>query len=336
MKKSKVSIIVPVYNVEKYLAKCLDSLVNQTLKDIEIIVVNDGTKDNSQVIVDKYVKKYPNKVFSYIKKNGGLSSARNYGVKKATGEYIGFVDSDDYVDLNLFKEMYEKGLKNDCDVVGCQVKYVYHDKETYNVIDSSLFNKSIVDSPEILLQLKSYAPNKIYRREFWVENNFSFPIQYFEDSALIYNVLLMANKIECVYDSFYYYNRTNETAITKIADDRAYDIFKSCDSILNFYKEHNAYLKTKDAVDAVCIGHIRFRIRTYIRCFETKKLKKFILDSNDYLDQKIPGWKKNPISKLKKDTINNNLYCLIFKNKLFLNIYIFLQKIKRLIKKKGD
>ena len=88
----KVSVIVPVYNVEKYLKKCLDSLVKQTLNGVEIIVVNDGSPDNSQKIIDEYTKKYKN-VKSYIKENGGLSDARNYGIKKATGEYISFVDS---------------------------------------------------------------------------------------------------------------------------------------------------------------------------------------------------------------------------------------------------
>ena len=97
MNKYKVSIIVPVYGVEKYIDKCLDSLVNQTLKDIEIIVVNDGTKDNSQKIIDKYVKKYSNKVKSFIKENGGQGSARNYGLEKATGEYIWIIESDDFI-----------------------------------------------------------------------------------------------------------------------------------------------------------------------------------------------------------------------------------------------
>src|SRR5574344_2022066 len=101
----KVSVIVPVYNVEKYLPKCLDSLVNQTLQDIEIIVVNDGTKDNSQKIIDKYAKKYKN-IKSYIKENGGLSDARNYGVAKANGEYISFIDSDDYIDKKMLEKMY--------------------------------------------------------------------------------------------------------------------------------------------------------------------------------------------------------------------------------------
>ena len=103
MKKNiKVSVIVPVYNVEKYLNQCLDSLVNQTLEDIEIIVVNDGSPDNSQSIIDDYVKRYPKKVFSYIKKNGGLSSARNFGVEKAKGEYLAFVDSDDYIKKDMY------------------------------------------------------------------------------------------------------------------------------------------------------------------------------------------------------------------------------------------
>ena len=91
-----LSIIVPVYNVEKYLDRCLNSLVKQKLDNYEVIVVNDGTKDNSQKIIDRYVKKYPKVFRSYIKKNGGLSDARNYGLKYAKGKYISFIDADDY------------------------------------------------------------------------------------------------------------------------------------------------------------------------------------------------------------------------------------------------
>ena len=102
-RKYKVSVIVPVYNVEKYLEKCLESLVNQTLKSIQIIIVNDGSSDNSQEIIDKYAKQYPNKIFSYIKENGGLGDARNYGLNYAEGEYISFVDADDWVDEKMFE-----------------------------------------------------------------------------------------------------------------------------------------------------------------------------------------------------------------------------------------
>ena len=102
----KVSVIVPVYNVEAYLERCLNSLVKQTLEEIEIIVVNDGTKDNSQAIIDRYAAAYPQKVISLIKENGGLSDARNYGIPYAHGEYIGFVDSDDYVDADMYERLY--------------------------------------------------------------------------------------------------------------------------------------------------------------------------------------------------------------------------------------
>ena len=332
-KMKKVSVIVPVYNVEAYIARCLDSLVNQTLNDIEIVVVNDGTKDNSQAIIDEYVKKYPKKVFSYIKENGGLSSARNYGIKKAHGEYIGFVDSDDYVDTDLYEKMYNEGKKEKAEIVGCGVRYIYKDKIAGRELDSKLFNKSVVESPEILIRLKSYAPNKIYKRELWDE--FEFPKQYFEDSAVIYNVLLKANKIACIYDSFYYYNRLNETAITRIADDRAYDIFKSCDSILDYYKKNNCYEQTKEVVDEVCIGHIRFRIITYIRCNDTIKLRKYIDDSIKYLDEKIPDWRKNRSNKLStKLTMKDNLYRLIFRNRGAYNIYIGIHQLKHKLTKK--
>ena len=100
-----LSIIVPVYNVEKYLDTCLTSLVNQTVDNYEILVINDGTKDNSQEIIDRYVAEYPDTVFSYIKENGGLSDARNYGLEKARGKYIAFIDSDDSIDLNYYTDM---------------------------------------------------------------------------------------------------------------------------------------------------------------------------------------------------------------------------------------
>ena len=121
MTTPKVSIIVPVYNVEKYLEKCLDSLVNQTLDSYEIIVVNDGSPDNSQEIIDKYVEKYPGIVFAYKKKNGGLGDARNFGIDKARGEYVGFVDSDDWVDKKMFEAMYNMAKTENDDVVICDV-----------------------------------------------------------------------------------------------------------------------------------------------------------------------------------------------------------------------
>ena len=119
----KVSVIVPVYNVENYIAKCLDSLVNQTLKDIEIIVINDGSPDNSEEIIKKAQEKYKNII--YLKKeNGGVSSARNYGLKKATGEYIYFLDGDDYLLNDALENFYNKAKSGDFDMVIAPVTYI--------------------------------------------------------------------------------------------------------------------------------------------------------------------------------------------------------------------
>lgn len=119
----KVSVIVPIYNTEKFLEKCLDSLVNQTLKEIEIILVNDGSPDNSEEICFSYLKN--NEIIKYFKiQNGGCSNARNFGISKATGKYIMFVDSDDYVDLEFCRKMYKKIEREKLDLVSCNFKLV--------------------------------------------------------------------------------------------------------------------------------------------------------------------------------------------------------------------
>ena len=139
----KVSIIVPVYNVESYLDKCLNSLVNQTLKDIEIIVINDGSTDNSQKIIDKYSKKYKN-IINITKENGGVSEARNLGLEKASGEYIGFLDSDDWIEPDMYELMYQKAKTENFDIVACDTQAIYYYKIVYissNINEYNVSNK---------------------------------------------------------------------------------------------------------------------------------------------------------------------------------------------------
>ena len=153
--KIKVSVIVPVYNVEKFIDKCLNSIVNQTLKEIEIIVVNDGSPDNSQKIIDKYVKKYPEKVQSFIKENGGQGSARNLGIEKAKGEYISFVDSDDWLDLDALEKMYSLAKKDNSDIVICDMVDHYANYTIYH--NCTKYNSVFEVTPS--------ACNKIFKKE---------------------------------------------------------------------------------------------------------------------------------------------------------------------------
>jgi len=328
----KVSVIVPVYNTQQYLDKCLTSLVDQTLDDIEIIVVNDGSPDDSEIIIKKYCKKYKN-IKYYKKENGGLSSARNFGVEKATGVYIGFVDSDDYVELDMYEKLYNKAIATASDVVCCQPKYLYEDKNIiHHYKDLNIFSKSIVDSPLILNQVKSYACNKIYKKELW--KNFSFPNQYFEDSAIIYNLLLDANKIEVIDEGLYCYRRNVEGAITKKKDQAIYDIFKSCDSILNCYKEYETNEELMTEVKNIIIGHITIRLGTYINAFEFIKGFKYIKFSREYLNKNIPDWKnKIYYSNNSIDSIRSLRYRYSVKSYfLYVMLYILVY-IKNLIRK---
>ena len=188
---TKISVIVPVYNVEEYLDKCLDSLVNQTLKDIEIIVVNDGSPDNSQKIIDKYVKKYKN-VKAYTKKNGGLSDARNYGLTKAKGEYIAFIDSDDYTDITMLEKMYQKAKNKKLDIVVCDCYKVYPNNENQEILISNL--KYSEDNVKNYLLAPPMAWNRLYKKEIFDNIKFVKGI-YYEDLECTPKLVKYTNKI---------------------------------------------------------------------------------------------------------------------------------------------
>ncbi len=330
-KNIKVSVIVPVYNVEKYLDKCLTSLVNQTLKDIEIIVVNDGTKDNSQHIIDKYTKQYPNKVFSYIKENGGLSSARNYGVLKAHGEYLGFVDSDDYVDINMYELMYNKAHNTSSDIVVCGLTSIYQNKDTLKFVpQTDIFGYSLTESPDIMLQCNSYACNKIYKRKMWIDNNIEFPNQWFEDSALIYNALYYANKIEVVKEPLYMYLRTNENSIVNTINPKIFDIFKSCDSLLSFYKDKGNDLY-RNACN-LCISHVTARFLYFKNSHDKKIINDFKNKAKDYFDKHIPNWDSRKYQKelhYRPKFIKNGITYI--NNKFLYDLLKIIEKIKKVL-----
>ena len=172
----KVSVIVPVYKVEKYLNKCLESLVNQTLQDIEIIVVNDGSPDNSQSIIDNFKQNYPEKIISIIKENGGQGSARNVGLEKSSGQYIGYVDSDDYIELDMYEKLYNKAITNDFDVVICD-NFVVNEKNEKKYPECNYKNEHSTLENAFLGKIAVW--NKIYKRKILIDSH------TFDNDALI-------------------------------------------------------------------------------------------------------------------------------------------------------
>ena len=166
MEKPLISIIIPVYKVEKYLEKCIKSVLDQTYKNLQIILVDDGSPDNCGNICDDYAR-VDNRIEVIHKANGGLSDARNVGLKAARGEYIGFVDSDDYVSNEMFENLYNTLISNDVDVAICNFYIVIDDKNIIKNADNGveIYNKLEI-LKEILLdkKIQSYAWNKLYKR----------------------------------------------------------------------------------------------------------------------------------------------------------------------------
>lgn len=289
----KVSIIVPVYNVEKYLDKCLKSLVNQTLKDIEIIVVNDGTKDNSQKIIDKYVKKYPKLVKSYIKENGGLSSARNYGLKYAKGKYIAFVDSDDYVETNMYQKLYDKAVEKDFDMVVCNLKYIYETKE---VNAYSNINKDILTKEEIkksMINIYPSAWNKLFNKRLFKNKVLFKEKVWFEDVEFLYRLYPYINSIGTVEDYLYNYVQ-RKGAITSTFDERLFHYIDNFNGIVKFYKEKKFFYEYEKELE-YC--YVRYLYATFIKQasnFKDKKMyKKAVEEAIKNVKENFPNYRKN-------------------------------------------
>ena len=239
----KVSVIVPVYNVEKFLKRCLNSLVNQTLKDIEIIIINDGSKDNSQAIIDEYKAKYPDIIKAYYVENGGVAKARNYALNYVTGEYIGFVDSDDYVSEEMYEKLYNKAIEKNADIVCCSY-YSVIDNETFilkkfgnsRIDKDELFDKSVYEA-NLLFDEVPYLWNKIFKAEIIKNNNFKFydDLRIYEDFMFTYQAFSKANKISRIEEGMYYYMVSRESSLTYFLTEKRFDLFKVTERLINYY-----------------------------------------------------------------------------------------------------
>ena len=243
----KISVIVPVYNVENYLEKCLNSLVNQTLEEIEILVINDGSTDGSQKIIDDFQRKFPQKIKAFSKENGGLSDARNFGIDRASGNFLAFVDSDDYVSENMLEEMYDLAKKNQAELVICNIQKV---DENGNVIQKLT---QIPNMPEkidldknfsVFSDISYFACNKIFKRELFDGKRFQKGM-HFEDIELIPQVLLRCKTLAKT-DVFYYQYLERTNSISKSHTERGLDILKAVENVEKVFKNSIYSSKQKE------------------------------------------------------------------------------------------
>lgn len=242
---TKLSIIVPVYNVEKYLPKCLESLIKQTLKDIEIICVNDGSMDNSLAILKEFASK-DSRIKIIDNQHQGVAKTRNTGIEQSTGEYIGFVDSDDYIDIDFFEKLYNSATKSNSDIA---IASILKHKNFFNIYNAKYTKEetaiTIQDKIKLCEDKKHfffYAWNKIYHSGFIKENNIKFSEgQIYEDVMFAIKALYYSNKIISVYGTKYHYIE-HENSLTKYKDktgEKEHDLIKAYSELQEFCNSKN-------------------------------------------------------------------------------------------------
>ena len=241
----KLSVIVPVYNTGKYLEKCLDSLLSQDYQNLEIIVVEDCSTDNSREVLKKYNKEKKIKIF-YNAKNSGLSFTRNTGLKYATGKYIGYIDSDDYVDNNYYSTMMSKVINDNADVVVCDMKTVDENENNREVINRC-YDIEQDKLGFVNTGLAASACNKVFKRELIEKYEFSVG-KVNEDLAVVLPALINANKVSYADGIYYYYIQRNNSIQNSRFSDKRFDIFYGVDLTLKRIENCENYDKISQAI----------------------------------------------------------------------------------------
>jgi glycosyltransferase involved in cell wall biosynthesis len=252
-----ISVIVPVYKVEQYLNKCIDSIINQTYPKLEIILVDDGSPDNCGIICDDYAKK-DSRVIVIHKENGGLSDARNAGINEANGRYIGFVDSDDWIELDMYEKLLAAIAINDSDISICKFNIVRKTSDVF-INNSNTKNELILDSTGALKIMYSQdlfdcsAWNKLYKRELF--NDIKYPFGLFaEDLATTYKLFDKAFKITYIDEALYNYNVIGQSIMRSGFSERKLQELTSCEEILKFTEDKYPALVpyAKERIAATC------------------------------------------------------------------------------------
>ncbi len=288
----KVSVVVPVYGVEKYLRKCLDSLVSQTYQNLEILVVNDGSPDRCQEIIDDFTYRFPNKVIGLKKENGGLSDARNFGLNHASGEYLGFIDSDDYVESTMIEKMVQSAVDNNSDLVICDLEYVWEDgsREAQHMSGIHFFKDEPLKNCLFLSPL--FAWNKLYRKEFFIASGLTYPKGlWYEDIPVTVPLFAMAEKVSYVNEVFIHYLQRKSSIMGSGYDPRMFHIFTELESVYKTFEDKNLLDKYHDELEYLYIEH--FLVFGAFRFLRTDHYKELLTEGFALINKRFPNYKKN-------------------------------------------
>ena len=255
----KISVLIPAYNVERFLSKCLESVLSQTFKDFEVILIDDGSSDATRKICDEYANK-DSRIKVFHQKNQGISATRNMCLQYASGKYIQFVDSDDWIETEMFQKMYEEAENHQADVVGCD--FIRETQKGAVFVDSFYENKEkfvlgcLQNGWAVLWKI-------MIRKSLVVENGIAFPkeINGGEDFVFVMKTLECASKVVCVRGYFYHYNQLNESSfITNPSYEKLIEQYKATELVSDFFRQKGTYDSRILNYRKVCIKSTMLKI----------------------------------------------------------------------------
>ena len=296
MKKYKLSIVAAVYNLEKYLPRCLDSLVNQTLQEIEIICVDDGSIDSAPQIIDEYAKKYPNKVKAFHKENGGEFTTRNYGLEIATGEYVTFVDTDDYVEPNWAEKLYNAAKESNADMAVCGFERI--DLNTGKVVSTNMTQygnvvKEITNDDDFMVFINPAPWNKIYKLDKVKDLKF-LNFRGFNDMIFLASSFTRINKVAFVPDVLYHYFLRYDSQIHNVNEQDVENFKKYLLDLKQLYINENKYEGMKYILDLMAFIHLGTSVMYRASYDKEINIRKMLKETINYLDTNFETWRKNP------------------------------------------
>jgi len=310
-----ISVIVPIYNAEKYLNKCIKSLINQTKKELEFILVNDGSTDSSEEIIKSYKDK---RIKYYKNENQGIGKTRNFGIDKATGKYIMFLDSDDYLVTDACEEMYKKAETENLDLVVCDFYRIEEDKKE-EIKMPEFKNTTLKKYPNLLLEINLAPWNKLYKRSLLEKNKIRFveDLKY-EDAPFVIEAMDKASKIGHVKKPLncYILHKNSETTIR---DERIFDIIQIVDKIRNYFAKRKEFTEPVDKLTVRILTNYTIQQRVQ----QDKEVGiDFIDRAFAYMKEHVPDYKDNKYYETRgflRRTIEKNkfltkIYCKLYKS----------------------
>ena len=299
----KVSVIIPVYNTEQYLEACLDSVLGQTLKELEVILVNDGSTDSSLKIMEKYQSEYPDRVRLLSKENGGQATARNVAIPLCTGEYIGFVDSDDYIEPEMYESMYRKAKEADADYVECDyvnVKVNAHGEQE-RIADYGSRVREYTSKEDMFIDPMLAPWNKLYRRTLLQESDVRFPEGYiYEDTAFCLKAISLVQSFAFAPEKFVVHYFRGGSTMNVNKSKRVANIFPVLKDVITFYQKHDLFEKYYPELEYEIVKILLCSSMIRISEIPDKKLiRQYCKDTWAMIREYFPKYKKNVYLKRK-------------------------------------